>query len=81
MNISEHSDILKAYVGRISLQDMRNILEAYEGCWQEQNNGNRGSQHHADIRLDTAIREAMGKMLSSDRDNITTIIGRKVNRQ
>lgn len=81
MNISEHIKIYKSYVNRTSLADLRLILDAVERCWREQNNGNRGSQEQADFALHSAIMGSLERMLTSDRQNISNIVSRTVNRE
>lgn len=81
MNISEHTRIYKAYINRTSLADLRIILDALERCWREQNSGNRGSQEEADFALHSVIMGSLERMLSSDRQNITSIVSRIVNRE
>ena len=81
MNVSEHSRILTAYIGRLKLHDLRNIVELVERCWREQANGNAGSQDKADLALRTGIMEAVGNMLSHDRniiaDTVTALVTRE----
>lgn len=81
MNVSEHAKILKSYIDRLSIKDIQDILYHYESCHQESLNGNTNSQKSADVILQGAILNALVKMLPSDRDNITSIIDKTLNRK
>ena len=80
MNVSEHSRILTAYILRLKLHDLRNIVELVEGCWREQANGNAGSQDKADLALRTGIMEGVGNMLNHDRNIIADTVTATVTR-
>lgn len=76
MNISEHARIFHQYVGIIPLRDLKFICLAVESCWQEQANGNAGSQDAANRNLHHTIMEALGNALCSDRDGVADTIYR-----
>jgi len=81
MNVSEHAKILKAYIDRLSMADLKIITQVHSFCWDEQLNGNAGSQRSEDEHLQSVILNALGQMLSHDRDNITRIIDNTLNRK
>ena len=81
LNISEHSKILKAYIDRLTMKDLKEILFQVETCKQEQLNGSNKSQQIADTYLQIAIMNALGGMLTSDRDNIGKVIKSTIERE
>jgi hypothetical protein len=80
MNISEHTRIFCAYINRCTLADLEMILEASRRAWQEQANGNRGSQDEAAFRLHSTIMCTLEKMSSRDRDTLANVVSAIVNR-
>ena len=70
---NQHAHILEAYICRLSLWDVKGIVEAYQRCWQEQANGNAGSQDDAHKKLVDAIRSGIQNVLPSDLANICAI--------
>jgi hypothetical protein len=81
MNVSEHAKILKAYIDRLSMPDLKIITQVHGYCWDEQLNGNAESQRSEDEHLQSVILNALGQMLTHDRDNIARIIDNTLNRK
>ena len=81
MNVSEHARILSAYLSRLTRKDFERILEA-DAKWRHacQNNGTN-EQIRLQGKFDGVVLEAMGNMLAYDRQNITTIVNKIVNRE
>lgn len=80
MNISEHTQILKAYVDRLTVADLDLIASAVRRAWQEQLNGNAGSQARADGGVRSAIESALSNLSTGDRFNIASITSKTINR-
>lgn len=81
MKTSDHAKILKTYIDRLSIKDLRDILFHHESCYQEFLNGNAGSQKNADVVLRGAILNILEKMLASDKHNIERIIEKTLNQK
>lgn len=81
MNVAEHAKILKSYIDRLSMADLQNIVKVHQYCWDEQLNGNAGSQKTEDEHLYSVILNSLGQMLTHDRDNIAFIIDKTINRK
>jgi DNA-binding GntR family transcriptional regulator len=81
MNVSEHARILSAYLSRLTRKDFERILEA-DAKWRHacQNNGTN-EQIRVQDQFNGVVLEAMGNMLAYDRQNITTIVNKIVNRE
>lgn len=80
MNISEHTRILKAYIDRLTIAELETITRAVGKCWHESFNGNQGSQEDADLKLYSAIMDSLGSMQTHDRDSISAVVSKIVNR-
>ncbi len=79
MKMSDHANILKAYIDRLSLKDIKDILFHHESCYQEMLNGNANSQKNADIVLYATILNIFERMLSPDKKGIDSIIEKTFN--
>lgn len=66
--------VLDAIVGRLSLDNLRSILQAYECCTQEQLNGNANSQQIAGKALSAAILRGVESMVASDRQHLELLL-------
>lgn len=78
MNISEHTQVLKAYIDRLTVADIDLIASAVRRTWNEQLNGNAGSQAGADDGLRSAIENALSNLSTGDRFNIAAITYRNL---
>lgn len=65
---------LMAIVQRIRLADARALVTGLERCWQEQSNGNAGSQNRASDDLDMLTQEIAGRMVASDRQYVENLL-------
>lgn len=71
---SQVGKVLGAIISRISLADTRAILAAHERCWQEQLNGNAGSQNRVSNDFDTLTRQVADRMVTSDRQYVERML-------
>jgi hypothetical protein len=81
MNVSEHARILSAYLSRLTRKDLERILEADAKCWKASQNGGTSEQMRVQAQFNGVVLEAMGNMLWHDRQNITNIVNKIVNRE
>jgi len=81
MNISEHARILSAYLRRLNKKDLDRIIKADAKCWYASQNNGTNEQIKVQNEFDGVILDIMGNMLSHDRENITTIVAKIVNRE
>jgi hypothetical protein len=73
----QHAKIFEAYLNRVSLADLREIVNGIERCWHEQLNGNAGSQMRVQNNLTATVTQAVARCLSSDLVNVETITCRQ----
>lgn len=66
--------VLDAIIGRLSLGNLRSILQASECCTQEQLNGNANSQQIAGKALSAAILRGVESMVASDRQHLELLL-------
>lgn len=66
--------VLMAIVLRIHLADARALVTAYERCWQEQANGNTGSQNRVSDDFAKLTQEIAGRMVASDRQYVEKLL-------
>ena len=66
--------VLMAIVQRIRLADARALVTALERCWQEQANGNAGSQNRFNDDFDMLTQEIAGRMVASDRQYVEKLL-------
>lgn len=66
--------VLDAIVGRLSLGNLRSILQASECCFQEQLNGNSNSQQIAERALSAAILRGVDSIVASDRQHLELLL-------
>ncbi|WP_046483547.1 hypothetical protein [Pseudomonas veronii] len=66
--------VLMAIVLRIRLADARALVTAYERCWQEQANGNAGSQNRVSDDFAKLTQEIAGRMVASDRQYVEKLL-------
>ena len=81
MKVSEHAKIFHAYIDRMSMKELKDILYHCESCYQEFLHGNENSQKNADVVLHSAILNVFERMLSADKNNIESTIDRIINRK
>jgi len=81
MNVSEHARILSAYLSRLSRKDLERILEADAKCWHASQNNGTNEQIRVQDQFNGVVLEAVGNMLAHDREIITTIVTKIVNRE
>lgn len=66
--------VLMAIILRIRLADARALVTAFERCWQEQANGNAGSQNRVSDDFAKLTQEIAGRMLPSDRQYVEKLL-------
>jgi hypothetical protein len=66
--------VLMAIILRIRLADARALVTASERCWQEQANGNAGSQNRVSNDFAKLTQEIAGRMVASDRQYVETLL-------
>lgn len=66
--------VLMAIILRIRLADARALVTAFERCWQEQANGNAGSQARVSNDFEKLTQEIAGRMVPSDRQYVETLL-------
>lgn len=81
MKTSDHAKIFKAYIDRMSLKELKDVLYHHDSCYKEFLNGNANSQKNADIVLYATILNLFEKMLSADKKGIDSIIEKTFNRK
>lgn len=67
-------EVLRAIISRLPLATARQVMSGYEKCWQEQLNGNAGSQNRVDREFDAVTQQAAANMLASDRQYLETLL-------
>jgi len=81
MNVSEHARILSAYLSRLTRKDLEAIMEA-EARWHYAAWNHSSSEAVAlQNEFNGVVLEAVGNLLTYDRQNITTIVTKIVNRE
>lgn len=73
-----HAAILDAYLGRLSLQQLRKLFEAHEACWRAQNNEGTQAQINRMNQAKEVAKEAIGSILYSDLRYVEHCIARHV---
>ena len=73
--------VLMAMVLRIRLADARALVTAYERCWQEQANGNAGSQNRVSDDFAKLTQEIAGRMVASDRQYVEKLLAPPLHKQ
>ncbi|VVP31100.1 hypothetical protein [Pseudomonas fluorescens] len=66
--------VLSATILRIRLADARALVAAFERCWQEQANGNAGSQNRVSNDFEKLTQEIAGRMVPSDRQYVERML-------
>lgn len=66
--------VLMAIILRIRLADARALVTAFERCWQEQANGNAGSQDRVSNDFEKLTQEIAGRMVPSDRQYVEKLL-------
>ena len=66
--------ILSAFVCRLTVNDMYQLIRSVDNAWYQQANGNANSQLDAQKSQDQLIQSILGRMLQHDRDNLVKII-------
>jgi hypothetical protein len=81
MNVSEHARILSAYLSRLTRKDLEAIMEA-EARWHHAAWNHSSSEAVAlQNEFNGVVLEAVGNLLTYDRQNITNIVTKIVNRE
>lgn len=81
MKTSDHANIFKSYIDRMSMKELKDILYHCESCYQEFLHGNANSQKNADVVLHGAILNIFERMLSAEKNGIESIIDKIINRK
>lgn len=74
MNLDQHSDILNAYLSRLSLADLRHILVAAEYSQQAQLNHGISEQLRRQTEMRQTVRDAVNGLIQYDRDLIAKVV-------
>src|SRR5690606_27703414 len=80
MTLDQHSDILNAYLARLTLADLRAILASAEYSQAAQLNQPTPEQLHRELEMGQAVRDAIEGMIQHDMDLIDTIVTRTLER-
>jgi len=80
MNISEHARILSAYLSRLTRKDLDRIMAAEQRWSGSVLNSNSSRQLELQAEFNGVILDVMGNMLQHDKQNITNIVTKIVNR-
>ena len=75
--IEMHQKILMAYISRLTLADMRDLLACREACTYAGMNLGSRAQIDAHAALYASVCRAIGNMVSHDKELIATIIERE----
>lgn len=73
MTLEDHAQVFESYLNRVRLSDLGAIVSAIAKCWQEQANGNAGSQLSAQQVLSVQVLSAIRNISRHDLNNIETI--------
>lgn len=77
MTIDQHSDILNAYLSRLTLADLRAIVTAAEYSQAAQLNGGISEQLRRQTEMRGTVRDAINGLIQHDQDLIERVV-RKV---
>lgn len=79
MKINKHSDILYAYLARLTLADLRKILASAEKCQVAQLNNGTSTQLRYQSEMQLSVRKAIEGMIENDIELIEKIMERAKN--
>lgn len=74
MNLDQHSDILNAYLSRLSLASLREILTAAEYAQKAQLNAGTSEQLRRQTEMRQTVRDAVDGLIQHDRDLIAKVV-------
>lgn len=74
MNLDQHSDILNAYLSRLALTDLRQILAAAEYSQQAQLNHGISEQLRRQTEMRQTVRDAVNGLIKYDCDLIAKVV-------
>lgn len=74
MNLDQHSDTLNAYLSRMSLASLREILVAAEYCQKAQLNAGISEQIRRQTEMRQTVRDAVDGLIQHDRDLIACVV-------
>ena len=74
MNLDQHSDILNAYLSRLALTDLRQILAAAECSQQAQLNHGISEQLRRQTEMRQTVRDAVNGLIQYDCDLIAKVV-------
>lgn len=80
MNIDQHSDILNAYLSRLTLADLRMIVMAAEYSQAAQLNQPTREQLRRELEMRQTVRAAVEGMIAHDLELIETTVKRAMER-
>lgn len=80
MTLDKHSDILNAYLSRLTLADLRAILVAAEYSQAAQLNQPTREQLRRELEMRQTVRDAIDGLIRHDLDLIETIVTRTMER-
>ncbi|QKE22878.1 hypothetical protein 8P_057 [Pseudomonas phage 8P] len=80
MKLDQHSDILNAYLSRLTLADLRAILVAAEYSQAAQLNHPTREQLRRELEMRQTVRDAIDGLIRHDLDLIETIVTRTMER-
>lgn len=79
MTIDSHSDILNAYVSRMSIADVKQLLHAVQYSMEGAMNHGSGEQLRRDLERRQVVREIVENMIEYDQRLITATVRKTVN--
>lgn len=79
MNNEQHALVLNAYLSRLTLADIENVLKAQNQAWHNSLNYGLSAQVESQKKACMAIYLALSAMLDSDKKLIEIIIHRAIN--
>lgn len=71
---TDHSDILVAYIKRLSLADLERIVEAQRACWHAAMNLGMRTQIECQNNSEIIIRQAADNMIEHDKQIIERVV-------
>lgn len=74
-----HAAILTAYLGRLKLKDLRDILHSAEACSHAQLNYGTSAQLEEQRQFHQTVGEAVDNLIEHDRKLIGNVVRREVN--
>ena len=74
MNKQAHTQVLSAYLARLTVKNMEVLLQASKACLQEQLNGNGSSLRNAVNNFDNTVKTIVNDMPAHDINTLNNIL-------